>query len=142
MTTPLSSSSQSSVLFESEHTFKVWRYGVGHSQLLLRAAGDDDTDFHGIDLLFEGVDFMQLATRYEGLEVHSVGVRESQKIYRASGLDPKWRRHRLIVALRSASVEGYVQCQRVTAVRGIDDAFSPEDLPQRRDVMWSMRCPR
>ncbi|MFE0136590.1 hypothetical protein ACFWY6_34265 [Streptomyces sp. NPDC059037] len=40
----------------------MWRYGAGHSQLLLRATPDSD-ETTCLDLHFEGVAAVQLGTR-------------------------------------------------------------------------------
>lgn len=92
-----------------------------------------------MDLLFEGVDALQLVTRYEAIELHSVSETEFQEIYEMSGLDPKWKPHRLIVALRSRSGSGYVQCQKVSAVRGGTHVVGLDEPLESLDVTWSMR---
>ncbi|WP_326654301.1 MULTISPECIES: hypothetical protein [unclassified Streptomyces] len=138
MAIPSSSGSSSTLLFQSDRTFRVWRYGVGHSQLLLRAA-PDAVEATRLDLLFEGVDAMRLVTRYEAIELHSVSETEFQRIYDESGLDPKWKPHRLIVALRSGSGSGYVQCQKASAMRGAANGLGPDEPSESVDVIWSLR---
>lgn len=41
--------------------FQLWRYGVGHGQLLLRAVADDAMATR-VDLGFKGVEYIQLST--------------------------------------------------------------------------------
>ncbi|GGV42892.1 hypothetical protein GCM10010277_32180 [Streptomyces longisporoflavus] len=49
--------------FHSPRTFRMWRCGVGHSQLLFRSA-PENTESTCLDLRFEGVVAVQLGTRY------------------------------------------------------------------------------
>ncbi|MFJ6948894.1 hypothetical protein ACISU4_30360 [Streptomyces wuyuanensis] len=127
-----------SVLFASERTFRVWRYGVGHSQLLLRAAPDAAHPVR-MDLLFEGVDAMQLVTRYETLEVHTFDDEESGRILERSGVPSRWRSERLVLGLRSRSGTGYVQCRKVSALLGGTNVLGPDDPAEPVDVVWSLR---
>ncbi|GES28626.1 hypothetical protein San01_11130 [Streptomyces angustmyceticus] len=128
----------SAVLFRSERTFKVWRYGVGHSQLLLRAV-PDDTETTCLDLLFEGVRAMQLATHYQSLELHPASEAEAQRILEFSGLAPIWRERNLALSLRSRSTSGFVLCARATALHGGEDPFGNHGGFEERDVVWSAR---
>ncbi|MGX1853638.1 hypothetical protein [Streptomyces sp. NPDC055299] len=91
--------SSSPVLFNSERTFTVWRYGVGHSQLLLRAV-PDSRDTLCLDLLFEGVRAMQLVTHYESIELRTASDSETRQILDFSGMASPWRERHLVVALR------------------------------------------
>ncbi|MFJ6630018.1 hypothetical protein ACIQMR_01250 [Streptomyces sp. NPDC091376] len=127
-----------SVLFSSERTFKVWRYGVGHSQLLLRA---DPEPSHPkrLDLLFEGVEAMQLVTRYGALELHMFDEAESGRILEMSGVPARWRSTRLVLGLRSRSGAGYVQCQKVSALLGGAAVVGPEEPSESIEVIWSLR---
>lgn len=99
---------QSTLLYRTGRTFRVWRYGVGHARLLLRSLpSGEHTD--QLDLHFEAVDAMQLVTRYEGLEIHAVDEAEFARVYEQSGMPAEWRGTRLVVRLRSSSGSGFVQ---------------------------------
>lgn len=111
MTTPSSDAPGARVLFRSDRVFKVWRYGVGHSQLLLRSV-PDDTENRCLDILFEGVSAMQLVTRYASVELMSANAEEADRILEFSGLDPRWEDRFLVVSLRSESGSGTVLCRR------------------------------
>ncbi len=128
----------SEILFSSERAFTVWRYGVGHSQLLLRAA-PDSTDTRCLDLLFEDVRAMQLVTRYESIELRTANDDTTQQILDFSELASPWRERHLVVALRSTSGSGFVLCGRISALRGGEDpvglSVGPED--EDREVIWS-----
>jgi hypothetical protein len=54
--------------YESDRRFQVWRYQVGHSQLLLRSVKDASHDSR-IDLLFKAVDRIDLPTSFDGLNI-------------------------------------------------------------------------
>ncbi|MEU2496481.1 hypothetical protein [Streptomyces sp. NPDC007883] len=128
----------SSVLFGSDRVFRVWRYGSGHSQLLLRAAPDSAHPVR-LDLLFEGVDAMQLVTRYEALELHTLDEEETGRIFELSGVPARWRSDRLVLGLRSRSGAGYVQCLKVSALLGGTNVLGPDDPSESVDVVWSLR---
>lgn len=128
----------SASLFRSERTFTVWRYGVGHSQLLLRAV-PDSTDTACLDLLFEDVKAMQLVTHYESIALHSAGEDEAQQILDFSRVTSTWRERYLAVSLRSGSGSGFVLCRKITALHGGDDPFGPQGGSEEREVVWSTR---
>ncbi|MEU1483271.1 hypothetical protein [Streptomyces sp. NPDC005752] len=119
-------------------TFRVWRYGVAHSHLLLRSRMDGVEESR-LDLHFEAVDAMQLVKRYEDLEIHAVDDSEFSRVYESSGVPPEWRDTRLVVGLQSRSGTGYVQCGRVVVDRHQDDEDGPPDASAIRDVVWSLR---
>ncbi|TLQ46246.1 hypothetical protein [Streptomyces marianii] len=135
---PGSAGDDASVLFTSERSFRVWRYGVGHSQLLLRAAPDSAHPLR-LDLLFEGVEAMQLVTRYETLELHTLDEEESERIFEMSGVPARPRSDRLVLGLRSRGGAGYVQCQKVSALLGGTGVVGPDDPSESVDVVWSLR---
>lgn len=59
--------------FESDRHFQIWRYEVGHAQLLIRSV---KSDLHSsrVDVLFKAVQAIDLPTRFDGLHVERVGV--------------------------------------------------------------------
>ncbi|MEV3892498.1 hypothetical protein [Streptomyces anulatus] len=132
------SDARPTVLYASERTFRVWRYGVGHSHLLLRSL-PDGSDTTQLDLHFESVHAMRLVTRYEALRVVAVDEPELSRIFTESGVPPVWRDAQLIVGLRSRSGTGYVQCGRVVLDRREGRTSDELDPPGPRDVVWSLR---
>jgi hypothetical protein len=88
--------------WSSDSSFRLWRYGVGHSQLSIRTFGGDTGDV--IELLFEGVERVELNRQYRGLRV-SVD-------HAGTGAD-----RQLEVLLDSPSGAGSVTCSRVTIRR-------------------------
>jgi hypothetical protein len=93
-----------------------------------------------MDLLFEGVEAMQLVTRYDGLELHSFDDAESGRVFELSGAPSRWRSQRLVIGLRSGSGAGYVQCRKVSALLGGTNVLGPDDPSEPVDVVWSLRA--
>ncbi|MEI5011327.1 hypothetical protein RB196_32315 [Streptomyces sp. PmtA] len=92
-----------------------------------------------LDLLFDGVDAMQLVTRYESLELHTLDEEETGRIFELSGVPARWRSDRLVLGLRSRSGAGYVQCLKVSALLGGTNVLGPDDPSESVDVVWSLR---
>lgn len=138
MTTPSNDRASSAVMFTSDRTFRVWRYGVGHSQLLLRAV-PDSTETACLDLLFEGVTAMQLVQQYKSIDLCSASKSEAEEILGFSGISPSGRKLHLPVVLRSRSGSGFVLCRSVTATRGGEDPVGSDFDSEDRSVIWSSR---
>ncbi|MGW4434769.1 hypothetical protein ACWELO_03130 [Streptomyces sp. NPDC004596] len=126
------------VMFRSDRTFRVWRYGIGHSQLLLRAVPDSRNPAC-LDLRFEGVSAMQLVQQYKSLELCSASGTEAEEIFGFSGVGPSGRELHLPVVLRSRSGSGFVLCRSVTAERGGGDPVGNDLQHEDRSVVWSSR---
>jgi hypothetical protein len=56
--------------FSSDRRFQLWSYRVSHSQLLLRSVKDAEHTSR-IDVLFKGVDALDLPTRLDGLVIEN-----------------------------------------------------------------------
>ena len=54
--------------FESHRHFELWRYEVGHAQLLLRSVKSDQNQTR-IDVLFKVVEAIDLPTSFDGLRL-------------------------------------------------------------------------
>ncbi|MGI5483488.1 hypothetical protein [Streptomyces lavendofoliae] len=106
--------------------------------MLLRSA-PDPSNSERLDLLFEGVEAIQLVTRYEALELHTLDDAESGRIFEMSGVPARWRSERLILGLRSRSGVGYVQCQKVSALLGGTEVIAPDDPSGSVEIIWSLR---
>ncbi|MGP3922440.1 hypothetical protein [Streptomyces sp. 8N616] len=134
MQTPSPDDADVEVLFQSPRTFRMWRYGVGHSQLLLRATPDAD-ESRCIDLHFEGVAAVQLGTRYVAPQVRlgTEGERAALEALAQSGTGP---RH-IALALRTETGTGLVLCRRVRVLRGGTD---PLGDVEDSEVLWSHRA--
>lgn len=70
------------VILDSEWTFAVWKYTVGHSMLLLRSV-KSEVAARRVDVLFVGVEHMEIPTTMDGLRIAGHGT------YEVSG--PHWR---------------------------------------------------
>ena len=125
------------VTFSSERTFRVWRYGIGHSQLLLRAV-PDKVNSACLDLLFEGVSAMKLATRHESVEIAIASVNETRELLEISGLPDIWAERSLALALRSKKGTGLVLCRRASALFGGADPVEDPGLSAEQSTVWSI----
>jgi hypothetical protein len=56
--------------FESDRTFQMWKYRVGHKTLLLRSVKSEPISTR-IDVLFVAVDRLELPTLMHRLVIHS-----------------------------------------------------------------------
>ena len=70
------------VILDSERTFTVWKYTVSHSMLLLRSVKSEVAQSR-VDVLFVGVDRMEIPSTMGGLRIVGDGT------YELSG--PHWR---------------------------------------------------
>ncbi|WP_250034096.1 hypothetical protein [Paractinoplanes maris] len=105
--------------WRSERGFGVWRYGIGHSQLLLRSPGDGREPAYGIH--FEGVELMKLQRSYPLLTLRLATEAETV-VFAEVDMVPK---PLLQVVLESPGKTGLVACSRLT-VRRSDSADDGE----------------
>lgn len=111
----------------------MWRYGVGHSQLLLRAAPDSD-ESTCLDLHFEGVAAVQLGTRYASPELRPGTGDERALLLRLAQVDAA---PHMALALDTTAGIGLVLCRRVSALRGGTDRFGGIE---ESEVLWRHRA--
>lgn len=124
----------SEVLFAAERRFRLWRYGVGHSQLLLRSLPFDE--HRCLDLLFEGVTWLSLPTAFDRL---AVSVRPDPP----AGMPPGVRalpggKSLLMLGLEASDAAGAVVCAGATAAYSAWTPTDPEAEPD--DVVWQLRA--
>jgi hypothetical protein len=103
--------------WRTERAFRLWRYGVGHSQLLLRSPGDAGRGT--LSIQFEAVEFMKLRRSYTDLVLRLPREDEEVGFEEIKALPVP----QLCVVLDSRTHIGLVACSRVTA-RMIDDPES------------------
>ncbi|MEU5955398.1 hypothetical protein [Streptomyces sp. NPDC047525] len=117
--------------FQSPRTFRMWRYGVGHSQLLLRAL-PENTESTDLDLHFEGVAAVQLGTRYVAprLRLADRHERATLRTLAQTGAGP---RH-VAIAIESEAGTGLVLCRRVRVLRNVLGASGDTE---RSETLWS-----
>lgn len=92
--------------WETRRLFQVWRYGVGHSQLVLRSVADGEN--MAINVLFEAVEFMRLRRSYPDALLR-LATPEEHVLF---GELPPRRLLRFVIA--SPAGVGLVACSRVT----------------------------
>lgn len=107
--------------WSSDRSFRLWRYGIGHSQLSMRSFGSESADT--LEIFFEGVERIELSRAYHG------GIRVS--IEEREAAEPGPVKH-LMVSIDGSFATGVVVCSRVT-VRRLDT-----DGPDNMDVLVSV----
>lgn len=99
-----------------DRRFRWWRYGVGHSQLLLHAHADADHDEH-VNVLFEGVYAAKLRLSYRPLILHRADDETRAGILAFSEIPARHQARLLCLALSSPRAEaGFVACSRATVL--------------------------
>jgi hypothetical protein len=100
---------QGTTLLSSSRTFYLWKYGVGHSLLLLRSIRSQADD--PVELLFEGVRSIHLdQLQFPNLEVY----RSEDELLRGN----KYVHPFLRIELRTPGHTGHVVCGRLIYIQG------------------------
>ncbi|AIG80854.1 Hypothetical protein AJAP_40385 [Amycolatopsis japonica] len=96
-------------LLSTSRTFQLWRYGAGHSQLILRSGFRPQAD--PVELLFEGV----RSVRFENLHFPELTVwRDEDEVIETE----KYRMYNLRIELRSPKHTGVITAGRMTYIDG------------------------
>jgi hypothetical protein len=131
MRTPSHEVDGPSPFFASERRFKVWRYGVGHSQLLLRSLPTEDQPC--LDILFEGVLWIELPMNFDALAISRLGDYEG--VMRKAGLSGVVRVLPLLLA--GSEVYGRVVCGRATASYTPWTVTSTSAESEAIEILWT-----
>lgn len=121
------------VVFAAERRFRLWRYGVGHAQLLLRSVPFDG--HRCLDLAFENVTWLSLPTSFDRLAV-------SVQSDLPAGIPPGVRslpggRSLLVLGLTTSDAAGTVVCASATAAYS---SWTPTGSEVEADeVVWALR---
>lgn len=97
-----------------DRRFRVWRYGVGHSQLLLRSPIDGDGS-DAVHVLFEGVRAVKLRTSYHPLALRRAAGEERERMLAFAEVPERHHSRMLCVTLPSED-EGFIVCGRATVL--------------------------
>lgn len=131
MRTPSREIPPAAQLFASDRRFKLWRYGVGHSQLLLRSLPTGDQPC--LDILFEGVRWIELPMSFESLVISRAGAPD--ELLRKAGLPDDMGA--LALELTGSGGAGHLVCGRATAAYTPWTVTStgPEAAPT--EILWT-----
>jgi hypothetical protein len=102
---------QQSFLWESSRDFRLWRYGVGHSRLLIRSQGENGDDV--LDIFCDGVEFISLQRAYSGISL-AIVEREDSSEFEMGALCPL---PLLFLKISSPSGSGLIACARLEIIR-------------------------
>jgi hypothetical protein len=95
-----------------ERRFRVWTYGVGHSQLLLRSPsmGSQAETMH---VLFEGVRAVKLRTSHDPLELRAALGEDRLRLLDFAGIPERLHDKFACITLPSED-DGFIVCGRAT----------------------------
>jgi len=127
------SDDQKATPFASERRFKLWRYGVGHSQLLLRSVPSEGQ--RCLDINFERVAWMSLPTAMNTIEIVPAHTGELDLPAGISGFVDE--RGPLLLKISAQEISGFVICARAEAAY---TAWSPTATASEigQEVIWSI----
>lgn len=95
-----------------ERSFRIWSYGVGHSQLVLlsraQAGDDDDLVVH-----FEAVRAMELLSLYRPLILDVADESRRSELIAWAGIPPRLHDRFLYLSVSPRTPRGYVVCGRM-----------------------------
>ncbi|MFI7219224.1 hypothetical protein [Micromonospora maritima] len=128
-----------------DRRFRPWRYGVGHSQLLLHAHADSNHDEH-INVFFDDVRAVKLRSSY-----HPLILQPANQDTRASSLafaqvPPRHQARFLCLTLPTADAgPGFIVCARATVLAtnasGSGDAYTWNEHSRLLYVLKQPRLP-
>ncbi|WP_285550883.1 hypothetical protein [Actinoplanes regularis] len=97
-------------------TFRLWSYGVGHSQLVLHArVADGDQD--AVSVHFEGVRAVKLRASYPGLVIQPADPPTRTRLLDYAGVPDFLRQTELCLTLPTEE-DGFVVCGRARVLAG------------------------
>lgn len=116
-----------------DRRFRVWSYGVGHSQLLLHARADGRHVKH-LAVLFEDVRAVKMRSVYRPLILAPAHSPVRDEILAFADITAGHQHRHLSLTLSTEPQDGYVLCSRVTVLAV--DKTNDDDLtrPSWRDA--------
>lgn len=109
-------------LMSFSRRFQMWRYAVGHGQLLLRSTKDPDFSTR-VDVLFKNVAAIHLPTILAGMTVSD--ATDSEKSELNLQIDPSRLEGRKIFVVRGSNYLGYVVAGNVASHEDDRDYHEP-----------------
>ena len=122
--------------------FRVWRYGVGHSQLLLHAHADSSHDEH-LNVLFEDVRAVKLRASYQPLILQPADQNTHADILTFAQIPARHQARYLCLTLPTADTEpGFIACARATILTTkATDPADPYTWNEHSRVLHSLKQP-
>jgi hypothetical protein len=123
-----------------DRRFRVWRYGVSHSQLLLHAHADSSHLEH-LNVLFEDVRAVKLRSSYQPLILAPAGNPARNDILAFADMPERHRLRYLSLTLSTEPEAGFVLCARATvlAVDKTNDQSPAHPWPDGARVLHILR---
>ncbi|MFE2140511.1 hypothetical protein ACFXA3_01905 [Streptomyces sp. NPDC059456] len=101
---------QNVIDWASSRTFSVWKYGIGHSQLLL--ASQETATETGLGVHFEAVEYMRLIRTFKNLRITTADEQHIHEV-ETSGTLAHALRPLLVLALHHDHGVGLIACSRL-----------------------------
>lgn len=99
-----------------ERRFRPWRYGIGHSQLLMHSQANASSDEY-INVLFEDVRAVKLRSSYEPLILQQADERTRPGLLGFAQVPPRLHPRFLCMTLPTEDAEpGFIVCARATVL--------------------------
>jgi hypothetical protein len=105
--------------WRTERSFSLWRYGIGHSRLMLHSRARDGHP--GVSIMFDAVELIKLTVHHPELVLREAYEHEAREFRDVEEL----REPLLRLALESPGKTGFVACSSVSA----REVESPVDQP-------------
>jgi hypothetical protein len=123
-----------------DRRFRVWGYGVGHSQLLLHASADAGDSEH-LNVVFEDVRAVKLRRSYQPLILMAARDPVRNDILAFADVPERHQRRYLSLTLSTRPDAGFVLCARATvlAVERTDDQTPVRSWPDGARVIHTLR---
>jgi len=122
-----------------DRRFRVWRYGVSHSQLLLHAHADT-THLEHLNVLFEDVRAVKLRSSYQPLILALAANPVRDDILAFADVPERHRLRYLTLTLSTEPEAGFVLCARATvlAVDKTNDQIPVRSWPDGARVLHTL----
>ena len=112
-------------MFESSRTFQLWKYLVGHRQLLLRSNRSEAVSTR-LDVLFKNVTVINLPTHLDGLSVALAPEHEAESVRGERGVEA--RDGQQVYSVRGQNYRGYVIAGSIFTHEDDGDYAAPSAL--------------
>ncbi|GGM69583.1 hypothetical protein ACFFX1_14585 [Dactylosporangium sucinum] len=123
-----------------DRRFRVWRYGVSHSQLLLHAHAEG-ADADHLNVLFEDVRAVKLRSSYQPLILAPAANPVREDILAFADMPERHQHRYLSLTLSTRPEAGFVLCARATvlAVDRTNDETPIHPWPDGARVIHTLR---
>jgi len=128
------SDDHAALLFASDRRFRLWRYGAGHSQMLLRSL--PSAGQRCLDITFERVTWLSLPTSFDSVQIALAADGDVALPAGVAQLADEWSPFRLVIS--SQGVSGWVICARAEAAFTSWNPSNADADGSVEEILWSL----